>query len=171
MGVRFSNGLVKWLSGPFEYSGDLNSELVWILNSPKEVGLQMVWITNGIWNPEALPFEIRTYGCHFVKNHLKSIWTNTSGFWMVWFSIGWDLSIAWPFENQTTWSLTFKKSRIEMILDLKWSDFWSPLYWTFWTTNRLFSVRFSDNKFQYQTIWKPDTNLTFEYQTSLVFRW
>ena len=30
------------------YSGDLKSDLVWILNGPKQVGLQMVWISNGI---------------------------------------------------------------------------------------------------------------------------
>ena len=38
----------------------------------KEVGLQMVWILNRIWNLESWPFEIWTNGCHFVKNHLKS---------------------------------------------------------------------------------------------------
>ena len=58
----------------------------------------MVWISNEIWNPEARRFEIQTevgfqmvhisnatwnledclfwnpdkFGCHFVKNHLKS---------------------------------------------------------------------------------------------------
>ena len=53
------------------YSGDLISGLVWILNSQKEVGLQMVRILNGIQNPEAQPFEIWTNGCHFVKKHLK----------------------------------------------------------------------------------------------------
>ena len=55
-----------------EYSGDLKSDLVWISNGPKQVGLQMVWILNGIWNPEAQTFEIRTNGRHFVKNHLKT---------------------------------------------------------------------------------------------------
>ena len=39
---------------------------------PTQVGLQMVWIMNGIWNPEAQPFEIQTDGLHFVINHLKS---------------------------------------------------------------------------------------------------
>ena len=33
-----------------EYSGDLKSRLVWISNGWKEIGLQMVWILNGIWN-------------------------------------------------------------------------------------------------------------------------
>ena len=72
------------------YSGDLKSGLVWILNALKEVGLQMVWILKGIWNPEAQPFEIRTNGCHLVKNHLKS--GKTSRFWTVLFSNGWDHS-------------------------------------------------------------------------------
>ena len=48
------------------YSGDLKSDLVWILNGSKQVGLQMVWISNGISNPEAQPFEIQTNGRHFV---------------------------------------------------------------------------------------------------------
>ena len=39
-----------------KYSGDLKSDLIWILNGPKEVEFQMVWIWNGIWNPEALTF-------------------------------------------------------------------------------------------------------------------
>ena len=43
-----------------------------ILNGPKEVGLQMAQILNGIWDPEAQLFEIQTNGCHFVKKHLKS---------------------------------------------------------------------------------------------------
>ena len=51
------------------YSWDLNSDLVRILKGPKEFGLQMVWISNGIWNPEAELLEIRTNGHHFVKNH------------------------------------------------------------------------------------------------------
>ena len=55
-----------------EYSGDLISGLVWILNGRKEVGLQMVWIPKGIWNLEAQPFEIQTNGLHFVRQkHLK----------------------------------------------------------------------------------------------------
>ena len=54
------------------FSQDQRSDLVWVLNGPKEIGLQMVWIVNGIWNPEAQPFEIRSNGRHFVKNHLKS---------------------------------------------------------------------------------------------------
>ena len=42
-----------------KYSGDLKSGLVRILNSQKEDGLQMLQILNGIWNPEAQPFEIQ----------------------------------------------------------------------------------------------------------------
>ena len=43
------------------------------LNDRKEVGLQeMVPILMGPQNPETQPFEIRTYGRHCVKNHLKS---------------------------------------------------------------------------------------------------
>ena len=53
-----------------QYSGDLKSVLVWISNGQKEVGLQMVWISNGIWNPEAQPFEIGANGHHFVNNYL-----------------------------------------------------------------------------------------------------
>ena len=48
----------------------LKSSRVQILNGRKGVGLQMVWISNGIWNPEAEPFEIQTNGTNFVKNHL-----------------------------------------------------------------------------------------------------
>ena len=31
-----------------DYIGDLKSDLVWISNGPKEIGLQMFWILNGI---------------------------------------------------------------------------------------------------------------------------
>ena len=38
-----------WLELSIEkYSGDLKSNLVWISNGPKQVGFQMVWISNGI---------------------------------------------------------------------------------------------------------------------------
>ena len=47
-----------------KYSGDLKSGLVGILNGQREVGLQMVWILNRIWNPEAWPFRIWTSGRH-----------------------------------------------------------------------------------------------------------
>ena len=39
----------------FNYSGDLKSELVWIVNGQKEFGLQMVHTWNGIWNPNKWP--------------------------------------------------------------------------------------------------------------------
>ena len=48
--------------------GDLKYGLIWILNGQKEVGLLIVWILNGIWNPDATSFEIR----YFVKNYLKA---------------------------------------------------------------------------------------------------
>ena len=41
-----------------KYGGDLKSRQVWILKGGIEVGLQMVWISNGIWNPEAQPSTI-----------------------------------------------------------------------------------------------------------------
>ena len=44
----------------WKFSGDLKSRYVLILNGQKEVSLQMVRISNGIWNPEAQPFEIWT---------------------------------------------------------------------------------------------------------------
>ena len=65
--------LVHFVNNPaYVYSGDLKSVLLWILNGQKEVELQMVCILNGICNPEAQQFEIRTTGSQFVKNNLKS---------------------------------------------------------------------------------------------------
>ena len=48
--LRFEGALkkLKFYLKTFAYSGDLKSDLVWISNGPKEVGLQMVWILNGI---------------------------------------------------------------------------------------------------------------------------
>ena len=89
-----------------QYSGDLKSNLVYISNGPKQVGLQMVWISNGIWNPEAQPFEIWTNGRHFVKKPFE-MRTETSGFWMVWFLNGWVLCILTSFQvlaAPETWS-------------------------------------------------------------------
>ena len=80
----------------------------------------MVWISNGIWNPEAQPFEIRTNGRHFVKNHLKSGQKRPDFEWLI--------AKARPFENRTIWNPTFKKSGFQMFPDFKWSDFRSPLY-------------------------------------------
>ena len=71
----------------------------------------MVWIWNGIWNPEAQPFEIWTNGCHFVKNHLKSRQKcpdfEWSGFWMVG-TIAAAIAKTWPFEICSLQSLNFK---------------------------------------------------------------
>ena len=69
------------------YSGDLKSGQVWILSAQKEVGLHMVWISNGICIPEAQTFEIQVNGCHLVKNHSKSgpnvqIWNGTLFKWL-----------------------------------------------------------------------------------------
>ena len=47
----------------------MKSGQVWILIIQKEVGLQMVQILDGIWNPEAQQFDD---GSHFVKKDLKS---------------------------------------------------------------------------------------------------
>ena len=91
----------------FKYSGDLKYGLVWILNGWKEVGLQMVWISNGIWNPVAQPYEIWTNGCHFFKNYLKSRqkcpYFEWSGFRMVG-----TIAKAKPFENWTIRNPTFE---------------------------------------------------------------
>ena len=40
------------------HSEDLKSGHIQILSGQKEIGLQMVWISNRIWNLEARPFEI-----------------------------------------------------------------------------------------------------------------
>ena len=48
-----------FLSDFNNYSGDMISELVWILNCLKEIVLQVVRILKGIWNLEAQPFESR----------------------------------------------------------------------------------------------------------------
>ena len=52
-----------------KYSGDLKSGLVWILNGRKEVGLQMVRISNGILNLKGQPFETWMNGCHFFRTY------------------------------------------------------------------------------------------------------
>ena len=71
------------------------------LNGQKEVGLQIVQISNGIWNREAQPFEIWTNGHHFVVNHLKSgpksLDFQWSGFQMVG-TIAIVIAKAQPFE-------------------------------------------------------------------------
>ena len=54
-----------------EYSGDLKSDLAWILNGPKRG-----WVANGLnfeWDlKSAQPFEIWINGHNFVKNYLKN---------------------------------------------------------------------------------------------------
>ena len=93
------------------YNGYLESGLVCILNVQKEIGLQMVWVWNRIWNPEAQPFEIRKNGQHFFKNYLKSGQKHLDfewfGLWMLW-TIAIAIAKARPFENQTVWNPTFK---------------------------------------------------------------
>ena len=124
------------------YSGDLKSRLVWISNSQKEVGLQTVWIWNGIWNPEAQPFEIWTNGCHLFKNYLKSGKKcpdfDRFGFGMVG-TITIAIAKVRPFEIRPSKSPDFN------FLDLKWSDFRSPLYWS--SKVRISNGWFSDPHF------------------------
>ena len=95
------------------YSWNLKSDLVWISNSPKEVELQLVWISNGIWNSEAQPFEVRTNGRHFFQNQLKSGQKRPDFEWSGFQMFG-TMTIAIaktrPFENQTIWNPTLKKS-------------------------------------------------------------
>ena len=50
----------------------MKSALVWISNGRKEVGLQSGLILNGILNPEAQPFVIKTNGCHFFQKPFES---------------------------------------------------------------------------------------------------
>ena len=105
--------------------------LVWILNGQKEVGLQMVRIWKGIWNPLAQPFEIWTSGRHFVNNHLKYGQKYPNLEWSSFRMVG-TIAIAQakarPFENPTIWNRTFNKSGCQMFQDFKWSNFRSPLY-------------------------------------------
>ena len=109
-------------------SGDLKSWLVLISNGQKEFGLQMVHILNGIWNPEALPFEIRTKDHHFVKNLLKSRQKcpdfERSGFQM---DSAIAKGIAQASENQIIWNWIFKTSGFQMCRDFEWSDVKSPM--------------------------------------------
>ena len=94
------------------YSGDLKSGQVLISNGRKEVGLQMVQISNGIWNPKAQPFEIWTYGHHFVKTIeilTKLFGFERSGFQMVG-TTAMAIAKARPLENWTISNLTIKKS-------------------------------------------------------------
>ena len=111
------------------YSGDLKSGLGWIPNGQKKVDLQIVRISDGIWNPESQPVEFQTNGRHYIKNHLKSGQKcpdfDLSGFQMVG-----TIAIALPSKNQTIWNPIFKKFGFQMFPVFKWLDFCSPLYKT-----------------------------------------
>ena len=73
----------------------------------KKLGFQMVWISNGIWNPDKWlpfcqkPFEIRPK----MSRVQKFVFSN-----------GIDIAIAQPFENWSIWNLILKS------LDFEWSD-------------------------------------------------
>ena len=82
-----------------EYRGDLKSGLVWILNGPKEAGLQIILISNGIWN--------------FVKNHPKSGWKCLALEWSGFQMVG-TIVIVIAIEHQAIWNLTFKKSGFQI---------------------------------------------------------
>ena len=72
-----------WITGIF-YSRDLKSRLVWTSNGEREVGLQMIWILNGIWNPEAQPsgkccfWMVGTIAIYLAKAGLFEIWPSKS---------------------------------------------------------------------------------------------
>ena len=76
----------------------------------------MVWISNGIWNPEAQPFENRPR--HFVF----TIWNPVFCPDLEWSCF--QMAKSRPFENQTIWKPTFKKVGFQIIPDFEWS----PLY-------------------------------------------
>ena len=109
--------LFKWSNLSGEESNHSNYGLikVWILNGQKEVGLQMVLILNGIWNPKPPSFEIQTNGHHLSKT--IEIWTETFGFWMV------RTNLARTFEKRTIWNPTFKKPGFQMFPYIEWSNF------------------------------------------------
>ena len=65
---------------------------IWCVQLKKEVELKKAWISNGIWNLEARPFEIKTNSRHFVKHIFKS--EKMFGFWKVWFLNGCDHSYS-----------------------------------------------------------------------------
>ena len=99
------------------YSGDLKSDLVWIM-----VQKRLVRILDGIWNLEAQSFEIRTNGRHFVINHFKSAQKCPDFEWSGFQMLGTiAIAKAQPFEIRPSKSLDFW-----MFLDFKWSDFRSP---------------------------------------------
>ena len=74
----------------------------------------MVRFWNGIWNPEAQPFEIRTIGNHLNPDKLQpfcqklfEIRTKMSWLWMVW-TTALAISKDRPFEYHPIWNPTFK---------------------------------------------------------------
>ena len=91
----------KWIFFGFgiQMLWKLKSGHVWISNDCKEVNLQMVQIWNGIWDPEAQPFEIWTRFCQKPFEIWSTI-LNDSGIRMVGFQtvstiqvISWKLGI------------------------------------------------------------------------------
>ena len=79
----------------------------------------MVWISNGIWNPEAQTFKIQTNGRHFVTNHLKSgqesLDFERSSFQMDG-AIALATAKAQTFVNWTIWNLTFKWGKFSSLV-------------------------------------------------------
>ena len=130
---------------------------VWILNGQKEVGLQIVWILNWIWNLEGQPFEMWTNGCHFVKNHLKSRQKRTDfkwpGFRMV-KTKAIAIAKAQPFENQPIWNQPLKSPGFKCFQISKgWIS--DPHY----VTSCLIFYSFQQETFENQTFWR----LVFEW--------
>ena len=82
--------------------------LVWILNGQKEVGLQMVRISNGIENPGAQPFCRKPFELRPKRKK--------SGFLMSVFlmveTLAMAMAKALPFEFGPSKSLDFKRLRI-----------------------------------------------------------
>ena len=69
-------------------------------------------------------------------------------------------------EYRTVWL-----SGIQMVKSRDLADYSNTGQWTFWTISRVFFSSVFRPPFEYRTVWQPDTNLPFEYQTSAVFRW
>ena len=77
-------------------SGDLKSRLIWNLNGQKEVWLQIVLILNGIWNPEAQPFEIMRR-VPFLSKNIWNLEKKTFLPCLFWgeYESGWNLQQRW----------------------------------------------------------------------------
>ena len=105
-----------WIQWGFEIRTSLDFK--WLIRGWVENGLDLEWdlklespiiLNQDKWVPFCKkPFEIRTWTSSFQKVR--------------------TLAIAWPFENQTIWNLTSKKSGFQMFPDFEWSDFRSPLH-------------------------------------------